>query len=424
MPPKPLIRSILCFALALAVTACELPSGAPGSAPEPAAPTSTPFQPGGGPADPALAETLPGGAAATFTPYPTRYVKPEDLLPAQVIPAVTAPGADPSAAANPLTGLPFPDPALAQRRPIAIKIANAPDYVRPQSGLSLADAAYEYYIEWGDTRFIAVFYSADARQVGPVRSGRFFDEHILRMYHAFLVYKYSDPREKVYFYSSDFAPFLTVPGNTACPPFFVGKYVRDNYNNVFFDTTRFSECLARRTDVDNARQDLRSGFFSDEPQPSQLTGRRIYTDYSIYSYNYWEYDPGTRRYFRYQEANDLIKQKPRSYVPLTDALTGLPVTADNVVVIFAPHTFANQFEEEDEVYRIDPVSDGQAILFRDGVAYPARWYRIDIDQPLLLTDEEGQPLFLHPGRTFYQVIGESSSYSQDGVDWRFTFQTP
>jgi hypothetical protein len=171
-------------------------------------------------------------------------------------------------------------------------------------------------------------------------------------------------------------------------------------------------------------QNIRSSFFSDEPQPSGLAGLRVFTDYSVYSYNYWEYDAATHKYFRYQEANDLDKNKPRAYSLLSDALTGLPVTADNVVVIFAPHTFANQFEEEDQVYRIDPVDTGRAYVFRDGLAYPAQWYRIDIDQPLLITDEAGAPIYLHPGRTFYQVIGESSGHTQDGADWHFTFQTP
>lgn len=411
---------VLFVAVTLAASACELPAGPASARGLDVTITPTPFQPGPESGGEKYQESAPGQPVATFTPYPTRLVRGSDLLPAEVVSGEE----DVSAPANPLTGLPFPDPSLAQRRPIAIKIANSPDYVRPQSGLSLADAAYEYYIEWGDTRFIAVFYSRDAQMVGPVRSGRFFDEHILRMYHAFLVYKYSDPREKQYFYSSDFAPFLTVPGFTSCPPFYVGKYARDNYNNVFFDTTRFAACLAGRTDVDNARQDLRSGFFSDEPQPANLAGQRIYTDYSAYSYNYWEYDAASHRYFRYQETNDLVKQKPRAYALLSDALTGLPITAENIVVIYAPHTFANQFEEEDEVYRIDPVNAGQAYIFRDGLAYPAEWYRIDIDQPLLLTDEAGMPIFLRPGRTFYQVIGESSTLMQDGTDWHFKFQTP
>ena len=429
MPIQSAFRSlaklaVLFLAVILAASACDLRAGSPLAAPGAVGATPTPFQPGEDPSDPLLTEALQSPPAATFTPYPTRLTRASDLVPAQIAPQVPVPEAEIAPSTNPLTGLPFPDPALAERRPIAIKIANSPDYIRPQSGLSLADVAYEYYIEWGDTRFIAVFYSNDAKMVGPVRSGRFFDEHILRMYHAFLVYKYSDPREKQYFYSSDFAPFLTVPGNTACPPFYVGKYVRDNYNNVFFDTTRFAACLAQRTDVDNARQNIRSGFFSDEPQPSQLSGQRIYTDYSVYSYNYWDYDAATHRYFRFQEANDMVKFKPRAYAAMTDALTSLPITAENVVVIFAPHTFANQFEEEDQVYRIDPVDTGKAFVFRDGQAYPALWYRIDIDQPLLLTDEAGVPIYLRPGRTFYEVIGESSSHMQDGADWHFTFRTP
>jgi hypothetical protein len=386
--------------------------------------TTTPFQPGAAASDSLFSDPAQTQPVATFTPYPTRMARATELLPVQVLPLATAAEAGVPAITNPLTGLPFPEPALAQRRPMAIKISNSPDYVRPQSGLSLADVAYEYYIEWGDTRFIAVFYANDAEQVGPVRSGRFFDEHILRMYHAFLVYKYSDPREKQYFYSSDFAGFLTVPGFTSCPPFFVGKYARDTYNNVFFNTSKFAACLVGRTDVDNLRQDLRSGFFSNEPQPSGSAGQRVYTDYSVYSYNYWQYDAATHKYFRYQEANDMVKHQLRAYAPLTDALTGLPITADNVIVIFAPHTFANQFEADDQVYRIDPVDSGRAFVFRDGLAYPGQWYRPDIDQPLLITDEAGIPIYLRPGRSFYQVIGESSTYVQDGTDWYFTFQTP
>ncbi|MGE5248802.1 MAG: DUF3048 domain-containing protein, partial [Bacteroidota bacterium] len=384
--------------------------------------TPTPFQPGGEGQGSLFSEPVENRVAATFTPYPTRLVRPVGPLPAEIV-TPSASGEE-APLTNPLTGLPFPNPALAERRPMAVKISNSPDYVRPQSGLSLADVAYEYYIEWGDTRFIAVFYGNDADQVGPVRSGRFFDEHILRMYHAFLVYKYSDPREKQYFYSSDFAPFLTVPGFTSCPPFFVGKYARDTYNNVFFNTRKFAACLSQRTDVDNVRQNLRSGFFSSDPPPSALSGQRIYTDYSAYSYNYWEYDAGTRKYFRYQEANDLIKHQPRSYAPLSDALTGLPVTADNVVIIYAPHTFANQFEEEDQVYHIDPVDSGKAYVFRDGLAYEAEWYRPDIDQALVIADPAGIPIYLKPGQTFYEVIGETSTYTQDGPEWHFTFHTP
>ena len=53
-----------------------------------------------------------------------------------------------------------------ERRPLAIKVANYPRYIRPQSGLTLADNVYEYYIEGGLTRFIAVFYGNNSEWVG------------------------------------------------------------------------------------------------------------------------------------------------------------------------------------------------------------------------------------------------------------------
>ncbi len=360
---------------------------------------------------------------ATNTPLPPMIVHQNGLIPADVIPLVA--GA-PQEIIDPLTGLPFADPALAERRPIAIKVSNSPDYVRPQSGLSLADVVFEYYIEWGDTRFIAVFYGDEAPKVGPVRSGRFFDEHVLRMYHAFLVYKYSDPREKAYFYSSDFEKFLTVPGYVglnSCPPFFYAP-AHDSYNNIFFDTSKFAACVAKRTNVDNLRQDIHSSFFSVDPQPSDQTGLHIYTDYSVYNYHYWEYDAATHKYFRYQEATDMVKQQPRSYTALTDAATGLPVTADNVVMIFAPYSFANQYDQADQVYHIDPVGTGQAFVYRDGLAYPARWVRTDMDQPMLLVNEQGTPIYMRPGRTFFEMIGESSTFTHDGDTWFFNFQMP
>ncbi|HEY2981638.1 MAG TPA: DUF3048 domain-containing protein [Anaerolineales bacterium] len=392
--------------------------------------TPTPFQPQpGAPDSPFAAPALPL-PAPTFTAVPTVRVNHSQLSvqPEILAPAIGGGGFVPGYLTNPLTGLAFADPALAERRPMAIKITNSPDYVRPQSGLTLADVVYEYYIEWGDTRFIAVFYGNDAKMVGPVRSGRFFDEHILRMYQAFLVYKYSDPREKEYFYSSDFASFLVVPGFTACPPFLVGKYARDSYNNIFFNTTKFGACLAK-AGRENARPSLRSGFFSEQVTDSALQVNRIYTHYSAYSYNYWEYDAATHKYFRFQEAHDEYdpaheRHFPASYAALSDALTGLPVTADNVIEIFVPYVFTDENQAEDQVYHIDLVDSGQAFVFRDGFAYPARWYRTDNDQPLLITSLNGTPIYLRPGHTFYEVIGESSTYVQDGADWSFRFQTP
>ena len=394
-------------------------------APDPNYTTATPFAPRSG----SLVSPY-DSLRATSTLIPSRvtpgaFVVEENLMPTplpsgyQGLPVFVL-----STNTNPLTGMTANKSELLERRPLAIKITQFPRYTRPQSGLSLADVVYEYYIEWGATRFIAVFYGNDAEQVGPVRSGRFFDEHIARMYQAFLVFKYADPRVYDYLSESDLGNYLVVPGVGSCPPFFVGEYERESYNNIFINTFKFKDCISRRKSVTNARPPLISNFFSNLPSSSSLVADRIYTNYSLDSYNYWDYLPEKNRYQRYQEVSSIKDGQDASYAPLTDALTNLPVMADNVVVLFVQHRFADQWQEEDEVYHIDLYGTGDAYVFRDGIAVEAIWHRNQLDQPILLTTPPGVPVYLKPGTTFYQVIGLSSESWQEGADWHFVWHTP
>jgi len=384
-------------------------------------PTLTPFQPQSEASpDPYLSNNTPQ-PLPTYTPYPTKYVLGDGLpTPVDPIPSAEIAG---TIVNNPLTGLPVADPSFLQRRPLAIKIGNSPDYVRPQSSLTLADVVYEYYIEWGDTRFIAVFYSNISPMVGPVRSGRYMDEHVARMYHSFLMFKGADPRELSYLHNSEINDFLVIVGIGNCPPYFIGPYKRDSYNNIFFNMNKWAACVLKKG-LDDSPQTISGGFFSTDVPASQLQASRIYSFYSEYSYNYWEYDPFTNNYFRYQESQDMINGKAEAYAPLTDAQTNLPVSAANVVTLFVPYIFANSYNAHDEVYNIDLIDFGKAFVFRDGVAIPAYWHRMDMDQPILLTNLDGTPIYMRPGRTFYEVIGTTSTYTQDGTDWHFKFQTP
>ena len=389
-------------------------------------PSPTPFQP--------LTENATdspyAGAAPTpldlptFTPLPPtpteRVILPESMPEGVNVPAFTLP-----INLNPLTGLPPSDPALMERRPLAIKVANFPRYNRPQFGLTLADNIYEYYIEGGLTRFIAIFYGNNSEWVGPVRSGRYFDEHIQRMYHAYLVFKFADPRVETHLETtSDVAPFLVVPSIGSCPPFRL-KPDRDveAYNNSYFNTLLWEDCVVKNG-LENDRQAIRNGFFSESIPVSGVEGIQLFTYYSVDSYNNWRYDPETKQYMRYQENADIRNDKPESYSPLIDSMTGEIVHAANVVFMLVHHNFSNTFDEEDEVVQIDLTDSGEAYVFRDGVGIPARWIRTNQDQPLLLTTLNGAPIYFRPGITFYEVLGNASYVDQDAGEWHFHHATP
>lgn len=416
-------RLYILFIVVILISSCDTRSN---NLSQSGIPTPTPFQPLTENASDALyADAAPTPlylpSVVPLPEMPTEQVIVPESLPENVsIPGFTLP-----TDLNPLTGMPPADPSLMERRPLAIKVANYPRYIRPQSGLTLADNVFEYYIEAGLTRFIAVFYGNNSEWVGPVRSGRYFDEHIQRMYHAYLVFKFADPRVESHLQTtSDVAPFLVVPSVGSCPPFRLMESRNiEVYNNSYFNTNLWQDCVDKKG-LENKRQGIRNGFFSEGILAAGLPGIQMFTYYSVDSYNYWIYDPETKQYLRYQEIADIRNDKPDSYEPLVDAVTSTQVHASNIVFLLAHHTFSNTFDEEDEVFQIDLTDTGEAYVFRDGVGIMARWSRTNKDQPLLLTTLGGAPIYLRPGITFYEVLGAASYVDQDAGEWHFHHATP
>ncbi|GAB4458295.1 MAG: DUF3048 domain-containing protein [Anaerolineales bacterium] len=381
-------------------------------------PSPTPFQPATENASDSLyADSAPTPLFLPTVSLPT--IPPTDTPIPTIPPTPTIPPV-----INPLTGLPQADPSRLERHPMAIKVANYPRYIRPQSGLTLADQVFEYYIEGGLTRNIAIFYGNDSEWVGPVRSGRFFDEHIARMYQAYLVFKFADKRVLDYLRTTDIADFLVVPTEGSCPPFhFMSTRKIEAYSNNYFNTTLWDECV-RKNGLPADKPYLSGNFSFDVPQAGGVEAVRVFTYYSKFSYNQWQYAPERGEYLRFQETGDLLDGKEEAYAPLMDNVTGLQVHAANVVVLFVYHEFANPYQEDDEVYHIDLTGSGEAYVFRDGVGYPARWNRLYKNQPLLLTTPNGEPISLRPGITFYEVIGSNSYASQGDGEWFFHHTTP
>ncbi len=76
---------------------------------------------------------------------------------------------------HPFTGRP-----VEQRRPVlAVKIENT-SAGKPQMGVRSADIVYVEQVEGGLTRLMAIFSSKLPAKVGPVRSARISDLHIVR----------------------------------------------------------------------------------------------------------------------------------------------------------------------------------------------------------------------------------------------------
>ncbi len=125
----------------------------------------------------------------TATPAPTNTPAPTDTPAATATPTQDARVINPAQAAgiSAFTGLQPDNPAVLERRPLAIKVDNDPAVV-PQSGLNKADVVVETRKEGCLTRFTAIYQSQDAERVGSVRSARLVDKELPVIFDAVLTF--------------------------------------------------------------------------------------------------------------------------------------------------------------------------------------------------------------------------------------------
>jgi len=350
----------------------------------------------------------PDPPTATPSPSPTAFVYAYG--PADFPPEI-----------NPLTGLPAQGAGLLERRPIAVKVTNFPREVRPQWGLSLADHVFEYYIGDGMSRFLGIFYGNDASRVGPIRSARLFDAHLMRMYSAIFVFGWADDAVLRFLYAPDLRPHLVVERPDNCPPLCrLGP--RNAYNNLFVDTTQIRAYLEQRR-TNNQRQDLDGLRFEADLPASGNPAARLFIRYSSVSYHRWQYDAASGRYLRFQESRNEVDGK-RDFEPLTDHLTQTQLSASNVVVLLVPHQFYLK-STSTEIIDQRLFGQGRGYAFRDGQIYPVFWSHPQATGLLTLSLPDGQPYPLKPGNTWFEVLGETSLFVQDeDGTWAFDFKIP
>lgn len=389
-------------ALALLTLAAECTT-LPSPSPEPRLDATAP------PATPASL-TVPASTAlpqVTATPAPSATPAPPTATPeGQIGPDYYPPDV------NPLTGEQVSDPAVLERRPIAVKVSNYPACVRPQDGLASADLVFEHYAEGGATRFTAVFLGRDARAVGSIRSARLIDVEIPAMYRAMLALSGASDGVLNRLKSSDFSERLLMPGlEVGCPPFCrrpINAVPCQELEHTLFTATAWLWQATEAAGL-NGRQDLRGLTFNLTPPPGGQPGPLVTVAYTA-SYVVWGYSETAGRYVRYQDG--FVHR---------DRLTGEPLTAANVIVLFANHVSTDILENRFGAYstEIQLWGSGPALLFRDGQRYGGTWVRHRREDALTLTDAAGQVLPLGPGPTWYQIVGlTSDSQAGDGDGWK------
>jgi hypothetical protein len=375
----------------------------------PATPTPTEIVPV--PTDAPTATDVP----PTATTEPTATEAPTATATAE--PVVLGPDSFP-AGVNPLTGLEVDDPGRLERRPVIVKVQNIPRGDRPQYGVSLADLVFEYYTEEGATRFAAVFYGQDAETVAPIRSGRFFDIHLVQMYKGVFVFgsAYEVLRDRLF--SSEFANRLVIEASRWQPA--VKRFDPNRRNYLSVDTAALQAAL-KANNVENNPQDLNGMMFAQNVPAGGRDVATIFNRYSAAIYNRWDYDEATGTYLRFSDVqNDTQGGKAEKYEQLTDALTEEPIAVENLVTLIVPHEIRDP-RAGTEVVDMQLFGQGPAYIARDGKLYEVQWQRLQPDSVLTLVDADGNLFPFKPGQTWFEIMSRNTQIQDNGDNVRFTF---
>ncbi len=313
------------------------------------------------------------------------------------------------------------------KRPVAVKINIVPrTSTRPPWGLTDSDIVFEYYQNNGYTRFHTIFYGQDAELAGPVRSARFPDHFLIRMYKSIFAYGSADPLINERLFSSEYSDRLVLEGGGSglCPPTNTAplcKFDPQGYAHLLGGIQEI-HAYAQDQGVDDRRQDLDGMYFNLKIPSGDQAADQVNVRYSSDSYLLWEYDEASGNYLRFQD-DSFDQGEGETFAPLIDRNNNQQISAQNVVILLMEHSYYRK--PPSEIIEVLVSGSGPAYAFRDGKVYEVRWNIPATDSILYLTYQDGKPFPYKPGNTWYQVIGQSSSVtSPEDNTWRFEFIIP
>ncbi|WP_285698334.1 DUF3048 domain-containing protein [Actinomadura sp. NBRC 104412] len=305
---------------------------------------------------------------------------PEPAMP----PSAAAPQAGASTTTAPATH-PFTGGRRGVDNPVlAVKIENTRNAL-PQTGVRSADIVYVEQVEGGQTRLMAVYSSRLPARVGPVRSARISDLHILPQFGR-PAFAFSGVQSKMKKYVAQ-APVYDISEEKAG-----GAYYRFGPKPAPYNLYADPEALLKRAPKAEGPRDI--GFRFGEAPPGG-TPTKTFTAR-------W---PSTRMAFTWS-----AKQKRwlASHDGRVDTAAEGGVLGGQTVVIQYARTTRSQFHDFLGNYtpEIKTTGTGRAIVLRDGRSYETTWSRPSEDQGTTFTTADGRPMTFARGQVWVVLVND------------------
>jgi hypothetical protein len=291
--------------------------------------------------------------------------------------------------ASPSPTAPATNPFTGTRRGLnnpvlAVKIDNT-GAAHPQLGLRSADIVYVEQVEGGKTRIMAMFSSKLPARIGPVRSARISDVHILPQYGRPAL-AYSGVQSKMKPYMRRSGVYDVSPDRAG------GAYYRAGGRPAPYNLFAVTKSLLARAPKASKPRDI--GFrFGPAPAGGKRTARFTAR---------W---PSETMSFRWSSKQ---KRWLAYYAGRPDkAAEGGQLGAPTVVIQYAKTT-RSRFHDFLGSYTplVRTVGTGRAVVLRDGKSYAAKWSRPSERKGTTFTTTSGAPMTFATGQVWVVLVND------------------
>ncbi|NDU72673.1 DUF3048 domain-containing protein [Actinomadura sp. DSM 109109] len=272
---------------------------------------------------------------------------------------------------------------------LAVKIENTRPAL-PQSGVPAADIVYVEQVEGGETRLMAVYSSKLPKKVGPVRSARISDLHLLPQFGR-PAFAFSGVQSKMKKYIRK-APVFDISQENAG-----GAYFRASDRRIPYNLYADPKSLLKRAPKAAKPRDI--GFrFGDAPQGGKPT--KTFTAR-------W---PSATMGFTWS-----AKQKRwlASWGGSPDRAAEGGLLGGRTVVVQYAKTTRSKFHDFLGSYTplIHTTGTGRAVVLRDGKAFGAKWSRPSEREGTTYTTAAGEPLNFARGQVWVVLVNDGKPYT-------------
>ena len=276
-------------------------------------------------------------------------------------------------------------------RPIAVMIDNETNKVLPQGGIGTAQIVYEMLVEYGDTRYMALFWENLPDLIGPVRSSRHYFLDYAMEYDA--IYTHIGWSDYAY-RDLDLFQIDNIDGvmGVADGVFWDLTKDKSNYHDSYTSPERLNSFLAKAEYPMETEQALPFVWNTeDKDLDSTESGKEVFIKYSTSSSSGFYYDSSEKHYKRTRLGEFQI-----------DRNTNETILVKNIIILYVE----NKAIPMDKYGRQElfTTGSGKGYFITNGLCEEITWEKSSRTAQTKYRNKDGEEIALNPGQTWIQIV--------------------